>query len=545
VVTVAAALPALDAAAASYRDFVSPGHPLLDDLFPGPPVPRSAGAGEALAAALGRARGRLRYDPTPGRHDFADLRRQAAAAGGAPVVLNCIDCACALASYLRKAGFGADEVYVALGGRASPILAGGEQFHAWVALRREAGLVWIDPADLEPATTTGETVLAHHRLFALFNDRHLYFLDAEKRRALTHAVPAGSFRIYLFGRAEPPLAAAIADPGFHRVVRRMAGAGRCAAGEVEGVAETALAGWTAAGLLAREGEFLAPGRKLVLVSAAAERELFALAGESIDRYLGIAGATVPRLRAAYRGCAAARRWGWPEVEHAVVAGMLLDLSVGREFEILGRVQRERGANVVWAFERVSAVEGIGVVWAEEAAAHWGIGQIWHVAVQREPVRLGAAMVELVGRAALGQPLAEAAADLLYLRYHRLLQRAADRWEVAWPTFVPADVERLSPPLVAGGRRLLAAAILPVMARLDDHPWWRRARQDEAYRHAVLRLMLDYGTDRVFDAGLVAPAPRGEAPPAWGRFVWLGRRGDALPRSVDAEAGAAGDQGGRP
>jgi hypothetical protein len=543
--TVATVPAGLDAAA-SYRDFVAPGHPLLDDLFPGPPTCRAAGAEEALAAALRRARSRLRYDPTPGRHDFADLRREVVAAGDAPVELNCIDCACALTSYLRRAGFGPDEIFVALGGRSSPIFAGGgEQFHAWVALLRDGGLVWIDPADLEPVTTSGEAVLAHHRLYALFNDRYLYFLDAEKRRVLTASAPAGSMRIYLFGRAEPALAAAIDDPGFHRVVRRMAGAGRCTADELEEVSADALAGWTAAGLLARDGDLLAPGRKMVLVPATAERELLALAGESVDRYLGIVGAAVPRLRAAYQATEAARRWEWPQVAHAVVGGMLLDLSVGREFKILGRVKRERGDNVVWAFERVSATQGIGVVWAEETAGHWGIGQLWHVGVRREPVRLGADLVELVGRAALGEPLAGATAELLYLRYHRLLRRSDDRYEVIWPTFVPTDVERLSPPLTAGGHRLLAEAILPVMKRLDDHPWWCRARQDESYRHAVLRLMLDYGTDRVFDAGLVDPAPAGEAPPTWGRFVWLGRRGDALPRFVEAGLGADGAKGGRP
>ena len=107
----------------SFRDFVVPGHPLLPELFGGPPPPQSAGAEPAMRAALATARRRLSFDPAPGRRDFGELRRQVARAAGRPVALNCINASCALASYLREGGFSADEVWVALGGHVSPIAA--------------------------------------------------------------------------------------------------------------------------------------------------------------------------------------------------------------------------------------------------------------------------------------------------------------------------------------------------------------------------------------------------------------------------------------
>ena len=168
------------------------------------------------------------------------------------------------------------------------------------------------------------------------------------------------------------------------------------------------------------------------------------------------------------------------------------------------------------------------------AGDWGVCQLWHVDVTRRPVALSAAMVEAVGRAALGESPALTPPDLLYLRFQRALRGAGGALAAGWPTLLPADVELLSPPLAAGGRRLLREVVLPVMERLAGHPWWRRIGEDDAYRHAALRLLLDYGTDRVFAAGLMPAVPDGEAPPAWGRLVWLGHRGDALPRSLDAE-----------
>jgi hypothetical protein len=85
-------------------------------------------------------------------------------------------------------------------------------------------------------------------------------------------------------------------------------------------------------------------------------------------------------------------------------------------------------------------------------------------------------------------------------------------------------------LARGGRRLLREAVEVAIEGLAGHPWWQRMRCDDSYRHALLRLMLEYGADRVFDAGLLAPAGPG-LPASWGRWIWLGRRGDALPRML--------------
>ena len=361
-VGVAASSPA---APRSYRDFVSPGHPLIAGLFPGPAPRRSEGGSRALEAVLAAARRRLRYDPTPGRHEFAELVPRLAAAVNGPVTLNCIDAACALASSLRRAGFSADEVHVALGGRASTIVAGGgEQFHAWLAVHVEEGLRWVDPADLQAVPADADDVLARHRLYAVFNDRDLFVHDAAKRRALAGGRRRGGLRVYLFGRAEPALAEAIGDARFQRALKAMAATQVCAGGDLDAEAAAGVAGWVDAGLLARDGDRLRPGRKLVLVSRRAEEELFSLSGADLDRYLGIVAAVVPRLTAAWDLTSAAARWPWAEVAHAVVGGLLLDLSVGREFEILRRVRSARGESVVWAFEGVSAEQGIGVVWAE-------------------------------------------------------------------------------------------------------------------------------------------------------------------------------------
>ena len=532
-----------EAAMPSYRDFVRPDHRLLRELFGGPPPPRSAGAERALLAVLAAARQKLRYDPTPGRRDFEELESDVAAAAGGPVDLNCINCACVLVSYLRAGGFGADEVWVALGGETSPIAAStGPEFHAWVVLLLDDGLLWIDPGRLEPLRSTGERILERYRLYVLFNDRGVHFLEDEKRRLLCPAGRGARPRCYLFGLATPALVEAIRDPAFLALLGALGSSDSAAATELDEAVGARLAAWTDAGLVARADGRLVPGRTLLLVPWEAEREVFSLTGAEIDRYLGIVAATVPALRRAFESSSTARRWSWEEVAHAVVAGMLMDLSVGREFRILSRVHATRGESVVWAFGNVSATRGVGVAWAESSSGDWGAGQLWHLAVRRAPIKLSSAMVDVLGRLALGEPVARPSAELLYLRHQRLVSEKERGHEVQWPTFQPGDTGLLSAALFAGGRRLLREAILPAIERLADHPWWCRQRDDDSYRHALLRLALDYGTDRVFDAGLLSPPPAaGVPPPAWGRWLWLGARGDALPRRRDAESAARAPQ----
>lgn len=518
------------AVAPSYRDFVVPTHPLVSELL-GPPADREAGGAAALESTLVAARRRLLYDPTPGRHDFDALRRRLARAADRPLRINCIDGACALASHLRAGGFGEDEVWVCLGGRVSPIGAdAGAEYHAWLAILAGGGRVlWIDPAILVAREVDGERILADHHFYVVFNDRRIHLRQAEMRHLLT-AGARPSPRLYLFGRADAETSRALGEAAFGEAVVRLA---RSQVVEPDAVATADRERWVGAGLLAHDGDRLVAGRRLLVVPRPAEADAFAALGESVGRYLEVAADAVPRLERSYAATATARRWSWDEVAHAVVAGMLLDLSVGREFGILPRVGRRQGDSVVWAFEGVSTDNGLGVVWCEAPGGDWGAGQLWHRAVRRSAVRLSPAMVALAGRVAIGQPEPAAPREMLYLRHQRLVRRAGDGFEVTWPTFRPRDAARLSRPLRHGGRRLLSAAITPALATLAEHPWWGRCRDDDSYRHLVLRLMLEYGADRAFSSGLLADPPRGEAPETWGRWLWLGRQGDALPRCRDA------------
>ena len=527
------------AATPSYRDFVVPGHPVIGALLGAPPRRDAGTAGTAAAveAALATARRRLRYEPTPGRNDLAEIGRRAAAAGGEPVVLNCIDGVCAVAAHLRAGGFGADEVWVAVGGLASPIGADlGAEFHAWLAVLLEPGrLLWIDPVHWTSRRAEGAEILAEHRLYALFNDRHVHFLEDEKRRLLTGG-PAGRPRLYLFGTPRPDLAAAIRDSAFADLVVALARHGRVAAEAVEPPSREA---WLAAGLLAAEDEWLRPGPTLLVVPRRAEAEAVAATAPHLDRYLALVAEAVLSLRGAYEETAAARRWSWAEVADAVVAGMLLDLAVGREFGILGAVRRHSGDSVVWAFEHLSADQGVGVAWVESGAGDWAAAQLWHPAVRRRPVRLTPAMVDLLGRTALGTA-PPAGADVLYLRHARVLvgkQGGGAGVELGWPVFVPADAARLSVPLAHAADRIFRQAVVPALDALAQRPWWRRRGGDPSYRHAGLRLLLSYACQRVY--GELLAEPPAEVAESWGRWLWLGRRGDALPRSGEAAVERAG------
>lgn len=527
--TAAVQMPAAAVAAPGYRDFVAPGHPVVRELLGAPPE-GAENAADALAAVLAAARRRLRYEPTPGRHDFAEVGARVAAAGGGPVVLNCIDGVCAVASQLRAAGLGADEVWVALGGVASPIGADlGTEFHAWLAVPRGGGRwLWIDPVRWLPEETDGAALLAEHRLYVLFNDRRVLFLDDDKRRLLTGA-PAARTHLYLFGAPDPAFTAALGDAAFGRLVAVLARDGRAPGGAFD---DGGRERWLTAGLLAEEGGWLVPGPQLLVVPRAAEEEAFAAAAPHVDRYLELVEQAVPVLRRAFEATTTARRWSWDEVAATVVAAMLLDLAVGREFGILGAVHRAKGDSVLWAFEGLSSDQGVGVVWIESPAGEWGAGQLWHPAVRRSPMRLAPAMVDVLGRAALGEPPAPGA-EVLYLRHRGLLRTAAGALEVAWPAFLPADAAALSAPLAEAAGRIFGQAVRPALDAVAERPWWRDGRQDESHRHAVLRLLLNYACQRVF--GTVLPVPRAEMPESWGRWLWLGSAGDALPRRRDAAA----------
>ena len=162
-------------ASSDYRGFVQPDHPLVRDLLPPPPAERP----QALRDALDFLRRNVSYRSHPGRQSFDEMRQLWPARDGSPPRLNCINLSCLLVSYLRHAGFGADEAFVALGGlRSHP------HFHAWTLVREGSGLCWIDPANLEPVAVTGTELMKTYVLHVIFNDRSLCFTDGEKRRIL-------------------------------------------------------------------------------------------------------------------------------------------------------------------------------------------------------------------------------------------------------------------------------------------------------------------------------------------------------------------------
>jgi radical SAM protein with 4Fe4S-binding SPASM domain len=158
-----------------YRSFVQPEHPLIQDLFPPPPAQKAV----VLSGALDFLRRNISYRSYPGRRSFDELRQLWPEWDGGQPRLNCINLSCLLASYLRHAGFGGDEAFVALGGlRRHP------HVHAWTLVRQGPGLLWIDPANLEPVATTGTELMKTYILHVIFNDRSLCFTEGEKRRVL-------------------------------------------------------------------------------------------------------------------------------------------------------------------------------------------------------------------------------------------------------------------------------------------------------------------------------------------------------------------------
>jgi hypothetical protein len=162
-----------------YCTFVAPGHPLVAAVFP----PAAEREDDAVADALAALRRHFTYRSRPGRRSFDELLA-AHRAGNGRVEINCVDMVCLLVSYLRATGFVEERAWVALAG-----IRGFLQHHAWALVRHGDRFLWIDPAVLEPATRTGRDILARHDLYVVFNDHHLLFTGAEKRRLLEGESP--------------------------------------------------------------------------------------------------------------------------------------------------------------------------------------------------------------------------------------------------------------------------------------------------------------------------------------------------------------------
>jgi hypothetical protein len=331
----------------------------------------------------------------------------------------------------------------------------------------------------------------------------------------------------MFGERSPEIAALLRERSFQSLV------GRLFRAEAPALPPGPPPVWNEAvrlDLLAAAGEGYGAGRRLVLIPAAAGRGAADLLRPALARYVEIAADTGERLREAYGETAAAERFSWPEVSHALLAGLFLDLSMGREVLRSGRVSRRpTGDSVLWAFQRISAESSCGVsVVPAEPPSRAVFAELWHRRFRRTGPRPGPALVEILARIARGEPAGGSSRDLLLLKHLQLVRTSGGVPRLQVPAFGAADTARLRGPLEQGARRLVTEAIDPALALLERHPWWRERVRSEAYRHAALRLILDHGIDRVLAAGVCDPFPDPPGVPvAWGRWLWDDPAGDLV------------------
>ena len=472
---------------ATYRDFVQPAHPLVRDFF-GAAVEQM----DALDAALVVLRRRGSYVPAAGHRTFDELRTRYHEAADSRVPLNCLALSSLLVSRLRAAGVPSDEVFVVIGMRRDyPPNAGRLDLHAWTVLRTGTGLRWIDPATLAVEQAAGAAWLDRHHVHVLFNDERIVSFPSEMRRLLARP-ERDRFRLYAFGVVGAEARAAVQHPGVREGLRSFFTAGSPFEADDE-AARLA----NAAGLITREPAPGAPGPRLVLVSRRQSRDLRAGMDRALERYLAITTETVAQLQVAYESCTAARRFSWREAEHAITAGLFLDLAVGQRLGLAAQLQREQRAHVVWAFEHIESENGYGVILAEHVGRRAGVVELWHCGVRRTPLRLSERGVALLCEAAERSP---AAAPM--------------------PVFTAGDTRRLIEVLDAGADRLVTEALDPILDLAFALASWRPLHARSSLRQAVARLVLEYGIDRVVDAGVLTPFPAGDAVPVhWGRWVW--------------------------
>ena len=323
----------------------------------------------------------------------------------------------------------------------------------------------------------------------------------------------------LFGESKPEIASLMGDHGFRELVRRLFIA------EVSSIPPNQASLFERAvcsHLLAAVGEQeYQAGPRLIPIPASAEQDLPELIRPILAHYVEIAACVTAELYAAYKETTASERFVWNEASHSLVAGMFLDLSMGREVFRLGRIApRAAGDPIVWAFEHVSAENAYGVqrTFADENGS--AIAQLWHRAIPRDTLRLKSSHVSTLLRIAAGDQLDRGSADVLYLRHLKLLRSAGSSLQVQVPFFGPSDVEKLQAVLTSGAERLVNDAVVPALESIGSHDWWRDKLQHEGYRHAAVRLILEYGVDRVIASKVLEPFPGGQDLfYSWGRWIW--------------------------
>jgi len=330
----------------------------------------------------------------------------------------------------------------------------------------------------------------------------------------------GPLVIYLFGDHNPRVAALLQERSFRHLVHDLFTT------EEPDLPSQPPPVWedaTRLELLASDGERYRAGRRLVLIPATAERGLADLLRPALARYVDVTAAVGAELRAGYGQTAAAERFTWSQVGHSMLAGLFLDLATGREISRSGISCQTAGDTVLWVFQGVSAENSFGVTAVPAGPPHRALfAELWHHRARRtEPRMSRSSLVAVLLRIARGERAAGSPEELLYLKHLKLVRTVGGSLQLQVPAFGAADAERLLVPLTEGARQLVAEAIVPALDILEDrHGWWRERIRHQAYRHAAVRLVLEYGIDHAISAGVCDPfLQAARLPVEWGRWLW--------------------------
>ena len=331
-------------------------------------------------------------------------------------------------------------------------------------------------------------------------------------------------RCYLYGRGEAGVFALMKDPAFLRLLHGFFAGGAASPASLH--EEEAAARAVAAGLLEADGAGYAAGARLVPIPRAALHDAAGRMAPALDTYARIAAEAAPRVREAFGRTEAAALFGWERVEHTLMAGMLLDLSVGSRLWLDGHIRRGYDETLVWAFEESPGRNAFGVQWTPAADEAAGLAQLWHRGVTRAELRAPSSAVAALTRLALGGGEPLPAREGLLLRYLGVVESGPGGERCAVPAFGPADMdEHLLPVLWEAAERLVAEGVLPALEAGRRAAWWAPRAGEDAVHHALVRTVLERGTDRVVETGAVSPFPAGAPPAGWGRWLWAERPGE--------------------
>lgn len=316
--------------------------------------------------------------------------------------------------------------------------------------------------------------------------------------------------LYLFGRHDPEIGSLIHDAAFQRVAASLFQQNEV---PIPDGASNLLERAEQTELLHLNGQSFSIGRRLTICPASAEDQLADLWSALLSRYVEITRGVLDSLRQAYTNTKAARDFDWTEVEHALIAGCFLDLAMGRVVARRGLIQYEPGDTVVWAFEHISANNSFGV--QKSRGEECFFAQLWHRTVRRDTLHLPRRVVHTM-LASCSNAEYTSPKESLYLRYLGLLRQG----NFKLPVFLEQDTARLLPVLLPGAQALVSETISPALDLLQEHGWWQKRHSDPSYRHAAIRLFLEYGTEAVVENGLIHKFPTGEPPTVgWGRWLW--------------------------